>query len=445
MNIGKKIQENQKQRDTQFKNFASLAGLSAETMDEVIKSRFQRPWEQLKASQKRGRLLSEQFLRCYNKNPYGEDEPQLVAWRSLFMPTEIIYAMNMVPFTAEMAAAHLAMSDIAQGRLEIAEGYEFSQDICSFIKTIAGAIFEDLFPTPDVILTSSHLCDPAAKFSAYAAEKYNRPEFVLDIPYGLWEYRDNPGKLDYAVDYVAEQLEEMVSFINDETGTRLDENKLADAVEWTNRAAEWLRKGNDLAYYKGVKLGSGSKELDYAANLMQTWGIPEVVDVYKTRYEELETAAREAEQKEETQRKPRVVWAHLKPYYKNQIMSYIEQKVDIVGTQVNYTYWDRLNPDEPFRSIARKTILTPGYCPVIPRTRVFLETMRQGDGVIAFYPKSCRHFHSSAKIEEETLKKAGIPMLTIDGDCIDNRGDDFFVLKTRIDRFIKKMENQMRK
>jgi hypothetical protein len=30
-------------------------------------------------------------------------------------------------------------------------------------------------------------------------------------------------------------------------------------------------------------------------------------------------------------------------------------------------------------------------------------------------------------------------MLTIDGDCIDNRGDDFLVLKTRIDRFLKSL------
>jgi hypothetical protein len=42
-------------------------------------------------------------------------------------------------------------------------------------------------------------------------------------------------------------------------------------------------------------------------------------------------------------------------------------------------------------------------------------------------------------MEAEALKKAGIPMLTIDGDCIDNRGDDFLVLKTRIDRFLKSL------
>jgi hypothetical protein len=40
-------------------------------------------------------------------------------------------------------------------------------------------------------------------------------------------------------------------------------------------------------------------------------------------------------------------------------------------------------------------------------------------------------------MEEESSRAAGIPMLVIDGDCIDNRGDDFMVQKTRIDRFLK--------
>jgi hypothetical protein len=68
-----------------------------------------------------------------------------------------------------------------------------------------------------------------------------------------------------------------------------------------------------------------------------------------------------------------------------------------------------------------------------------IDAIPEGHGAVAFYPKSCRHFHSSSRIEAELFKKAGIPLLTIDGDCIDNRGDDFLVLKTRIDRFMKRL------
>jgi benzoyl-CoA reductase/2-hydroxyglutaryl-CoA dehydratase subunit BcrC/BadD/HgdB len=434
------IEENTKQREIQFRNFAAAAGLSEEIVIEAMKTRFAKPWPELTASQKRGRLLSEQFLACYNKTSDGKMKYQRVAWRSLFMPTEILYAMDLMPFTGEMAAAQLAMSGLSAARLETAEGNGFSPDLCSFIKTCAGATLEDIFPSPDIIFTTSHLCDPAAKFATYVSRKYGRPEFVLDIPYGVWGCGSQDiemKKINEAVDYVASQIENMVEFITAHTGVKLEEARLREVIDWTNQARKWFKLGNDVTYNKGTiaTVKRGSKDLDYAANLMQTWGTREIVDVYETRYHEFmacENAMRSSS-------KPRIVWGHLRPYYKNDIVDYIEEKADIVASQVNFIFWDELDPNDPFRSIARKTILNPAYCPLQYRIDLYIREIQRGDGIIAFYPKSCRHFHSGARMEAEALKKAGIPMLTIDGDCIDNRGDDFLVLKTRIDRFLKSL------
>jgi benzoyl-CoA reductase/2-hydroxyglutaryl-CoA dehydratase subunit BcrC/BadD/HgdB len=139
-----------------------------------------------------------------------------------------------------------------------------------------------------------------------------------------------------------------------------------------------------------------------------------------------------------------VVWFHLRPYYRNNVLEYIEERADIVQTQVNYVFWDELDAKDPYRSMASKLLFHPGYCPVAIRTQMIIERMQKGDGIIAFYPKSCRHFHSSARIEAELFKNAGIPFLIIDGDCIDSRGDDFLVLKTRIDRFLKSLQSHTR-
>jgi benzoyl-CoA reductase/2-hydroxyglutaryl-CoA dehydratase subunit BcrC/BadD/HgdB len=427
-------EENKEQRAIQFKNFAALTGLSDEVVENGIRSQFSKPWHKLKASQKRGRLLSEQFLRSYNKSPIGEVAYQRVVWRSLIMPTEFFYAMNLMPFTVEMAAAQLAISNLAIGRLETAECNGFSQDLCSFIKTGAGAVLENIFPSPDVIITTSHLCDPAAKFAAFIAQKYKRPEFVIDIPYGMWSLDSDQKQLDESVDYVAGQLKEMVRFITNNTGAELDTEELSRVIKQTNEARYWLKLGNDLAHSSKTGIMRGSKDLNYATNLTQTWGTKEIVDVYKERFAELEAAARA---KQYLSDKPRVLWSHLRPYYDNNLLAYIEEKANIVDSQVNYVFWDELDPRDPFRSIARKAMLHPAYCPLKKRIELTIERRPKGDGIIAFYPKSCRHFHSCARMEEETARAAGIPMLVIDGDCIDNRGDDFLVQKTRIDRFLK--------
>ncbi len=439
-----RVKQNTEQRKIQFGNFAAMTGLDEDAMTEAAAAQFAVPASELSASHKRGRLLADQLLRSFNKRPGQSDIYQFVAWRSLFMPTEIIYAMGIMPFTIEMFAAHLGMSGLAGGRLETAEGSGFSPDLCSFIKTGAGAMIEDILPSPDIILTTSHLCDPAAKFAAHTAHRYNRPEFVLDIPYGIWSLGSSISdirKLNEAVGYVACQLEDMAEFITRETGIKLDMPKLTEIIGRTNEARRWLMMGNDLARYANPVISKGSKELNYAANLMQTWGTEEIVDVYRTRYEEFQAGGRSGRT---ASSRPRIIWFHLRPYYHNTLLGYIEDHADIVHSQVNHVFWDEMDLNDPFRSIARRVLMSPAYCPVRQRTEMIIDNMHKGEGIIAFYPKSCRHFHSSARIEAEMMKQAGIPMLTIDGDCIDNRGDDFLVLKTRIDRFFKSLRLQAR-
>ena len=305
-------------------------------------------------------------------------------------------------------------------------------------------MIEDILPSPDILLTSTHICDPSAKFAMYAAHKYNRPEFVLDIPYSVWSYGpDEEGKKRYedAVSYVADQLGDMVRFISSETGAVFDEAKLIETIELANEARKWFLLGYKFLLEEPGAV-QGSKDMDYAVNLMQTWGTEQIVDVYKSRYDELRAAAKK---KSAAGEKPKVRWAHLRPYYANTLIDYIEEKADIIGSHVNYIYWDEMDARDPFRELARKTVLTPTYCQVGTRSSLILQAMNKGEGLIAFYPKSCRHYHSSARMEQETFKKNGIPMLILDSDCIDNRGDDFLIQKTRIDRFLKSLEQgQMR-
>jgi len=303
----------------------------------------------------------------------------------------------------------------------------------------AGAMLLDILPQPDVILTSTHLCDPAAKLAEYASAKYRRPEFVLDVPYGAWSWLQEEGgaaRLEEAVDYVAAQLVKMAAFMTEVTGARLELSELRRAVSHANEAARWLSMGNRFAYYHHKPLLRGSKDMDHAANLMQTWGTPELADIYRTRYEELRAAAEDAP---EAAARPRIVWAHLRPYYPNFLLDYIEERADIAGSIVNYSYWENMDVDNPFRAVAQRTLLNPAYSPLESRVELYARVIKPGDGIIAFYPKSCRHFHCSGRMEAESFRSRGIPMLVIDGDCIDDRGDDFLVVKTRIDRFLKEL------
>jgi len=440
------IKENTAQRKVQVKNLLRVNGLEGIDPGDAVKMAFPKAFDTLSPSAKRGYLNTEQFFNAYNINTNGEFVYQPVAWRSLFVPTEIMYAMGLLPFTTEMVASQLAMTGAARERIETAEANNFSGDLCSFMKTVAGGVIEDIFPTPDVLITSTHLCDPSAKYAELAAHKYQRPEFILDIPYGLYDLAASSDekdikRVDEGVDYVYKQLLEMITFVTEHTGLTLQEKKLSQVIRWTNEARTWLNEGNDVILQQRTATKKGVRELDYAANLMQTWGTERIVDVYKSRCKDY----RASTAPDESETRPRIAWFHLRPYFKTPLMAYLDERIDITVSQVNFAFWEPLDPADPIRSIARRTVLHPAFSSVTARTDIAIDEIpKDTEGIIAYYPKSCRHFHGGSIMENEMFKKAGIPILTIDGDCIDDRGDDFPIVKTRVDRFLKSIKKHPR-
>ena len=439
MNREQVIKENTEQRKIQIENLLCARGLEGIAPKDAVKMAFPKAFEELSPSAKRGYLNTEQFFNAYNFNTQGEFEYHHLAWRSLFVPTEIMYAMDLLPFTTEMVASQLAMSGMARERIETAEAHNFSGDLCSFMKAVAGGVIEDIFPTPDILITSTHLCDPSAKNAELASHHYNRPEFVLDIPYGLYDMSIHGSEKDLkrveeGVEYVCQQLHKMIAFVTEHTGLRLEDEKLRQVIRWTNQARAWLKEGNDVTLHQRTTAKKGVRELDYAANLMQTWGTERAVDVYKSRCIEYKASV---EPKSKGTR-PRIVWFHLRPYFKTPLMAYLDEKIDLSGSQINFVYWEPLDPADPIRAIARRTALHPAFSSITARTAITIDEIPDDtDGIIAYYPKSCRHFHGGSIMENETFKKAGIPILTIDGDCVDDRGEDFPIVKTRVDRFMK--------
>ena len=446
MNNEQMIKENTEQRKVQVENLLRINGLEGISPSDAVKMAFPKAFEDLSPSAKRGYLNTKQFFNAYNLETTGESSYHHVAWRSLFAPTEIMYAMNLLPFTTEMVASQLAMTGSARERIETAEAHHFSGDLCSFMKAVAGGVIENIFPTPDILITSTHLCDPSAKYAELAAHTYKRPEFILDIPYGLYDLmlsgsEEDLKRVDEGVEYVYEQLKKMIAFITEHTGLTLEDEKLRQVIQWTNEARTWLNEGNDVILSQRTTVRKGVRELDYAANLMQTWGTEGIVDVYKSRCKEYK--ANIDPKTDDT--KPRITWFHLRPYFHTPLMSYLDERIDISCSQGNYAFWEPLDPSDPIRSIARRTVLHPAFASVTARTNFAIDAItKDTDGVIAYYPKSCRHFHGGSIMENEILKKAGIPILTIDGDCVDDRGEDFPIVKTRVDRFLKSIKKNPR-
>ena len=387
------------------------------------------PFYTLKASRKRLNVIANYFRKAYRKD-------SKVVYRSVIMPTEIFFAMDLVPVCMETVSAMLASSALSPRAINVAEQNHYSRDLCSFTRCTLGAALEDYLPTPDFLACTSYYCDDTPKLFYILSKLYGKNYFLLDIPYDY--------KSEEAVEYLAGQIRQMTSALEEKFEQKLDHDKLAEVIHLSNEARDYFVKVNELRENIPAPI-SGGEAIDYAALLAFTWGSKEMVDICKALYEDVKERV-EANTKATNSKKIRILWRHLKPYYSDTLIEFIEKDLncDIAFEEINYIHWERLDPKDPFRSLARKLILNSPVGPIehwMKDSFGLLEKYKI-DAVISFTHWGCRQLASTNQIFKDGLKARGIPMLELGGDCIDSRDYSFQQLKTRTQAFIEMIRGE---
>ena len=385
------------------------------------------PFYSLKATGKRLRIIASLFRKAYSPE-------SIVAWRNTFVPTEMLFALDIIPFAAEANCAMFSGSDLSVKPLDIAESNYYSADTCSFLRTVIGTTIADYMASPDFLISTSHYCDGAAKVFYDVSKRYSKDFFLLDTPY------DN--KTKEAVSYVASQIENIMEKMAKKIGIKINYSKFSEIIVNSNEATKYLRLVNELR--KNVPAPMlGGESIDYAAMTANFWGLKEAIELYKLLYEELKervdkglgTVAEE---------KHRILWRNLRAYHSPAIMDYLEIKrgAIIAFEETNYVHWEDMDPKKPYISLAKKILSNPPIGKIenwITKTLEVVEDYKI-DGVIEFAHRGCRHLNSAASIVRKELQVRGIPFLILDGDCIDGRDYSDKQIKVRVDAFLELLE-----
>ena len=383
------------------------------------------PFYTLGASHKRVKVVANFFRKAYREN-------SKVVYRSVIMPTEIFFAMDMVPICLEMVSAMLAASNIGPRAINVAEQNHYSRDLCSFTRCTLGAAIENYLPTPDFLACTSYYCDDTAKLFYILGKMYNKEYSLLDIPY---DYKN-----ESSVEYVSAQLQKMVKTLEARLGRKLDFDKLSESVRFSNEAREYFLKVNELRTNVPAPI-SGGEAIDYAALLAFTWGSKEMVDVCRLLYEDVKEKVDANNRNPQKSKKIRILWRHLRPYYNDTLLEFIEKDLncEIAFEEINYIHWGAMDPKDPFRSLARKLILNSPVGPVehwMADSFGLLEKYKI-DAVISFTHWGCRQLASTNQMFKDELEKRSIPMLELGGDCIDGRDYSIQQMKTRTQAFVE--------
>ena len=420
-------------RDRQQWNRVLSSPLSYSLMGGVLKlSRGSWPMESM---YRMGQFALNEIGRAYTgKAP--------VVWSSAFFPVELAWGLGLCPFSPEVAAAYIVLLGFGEETLNMGEQAGYSRDICSFHRCVAGAASVGNLPRPAALLASTHLCDGAPLLFQNMADLYRSPLLALDIPYN---------SCPEAVHYVAEQLEQLWLSLADLTSRHPDKAGLAEAIRRSDSFRAQIQRANDLRCRVPSPV-SGNDMLGFIYLFFAGQGSREAAEIATVLANEIERRTIGARARDrrgwQTGRPPekhRLLWMHLKPYYSDELMNFLEQEGAVLAMEeFSYIYWPPLDPEQPFLSLARKALSHFTVKPVTERINVMAGLARKYrvDGIVHFSHHGCRTACGGALMIKEALQEAGWPVLVLEGDCLDGRNEACGGMLTRLQAFLEILQER---
>ncbi len=346
---------------------------------------------------------------------FSTDKSKPLVWRNLFFPTEILNAMDCRIRTLETYAALFGRkADKVKEALGRAAQKGFDGQTCSFLRMLEGMELEK----PDYVVSTMQPCQQAERVFADLVRE-------LDIPDRLYSLQTPiNGHSRNAVEMMADGLAESVSLMERAFGRKLDPARLEEACRLSNEAAALAKKCAHLRF-TSPPLVRGSEAIYNAVVFSQLWGTQDLVDIQQAYYEELLAKKEWAEKRYALGDTHRLLWLHLPPFYDSKHLDFVEKTCNapIVFEETNFVAWEPLDPKDPYRSLAKK-LLQSGFLDPSLRVEYVKKAIPAGqfNGVILYthgFGRCSLADRAFSKQLRETLDAVGVPLLALEGDCMD--------------------------
>ena len=382
----------------------------------------------LKFGQDSSLLPSQKYLGeiCMRYTRKPMHNPQKSALVNLFMPCEILHAMDIYPMCVEGFAAFLSGGKSERVCLENAEGRGVSDTYCSFHRALLGAVYSDMIKKPGFIITTNTVCDSNySTFNAIAGH-FKSPKFFIDVP---------GEESEAALDYVKDQLVRMIKFLEDTSGKKLNPEKLTEAIANSNRAVDANERFINELSVKQMPTNATLEMYRLLTNHILL-GTEEAAKFYEMLAEDVQRCG--------TGGKKRILWCHVLPFGMKVMSSWFSDDgpYQLLPTDLHYDSMMCLNPDDPIQSMAERLIRNHFNGNVTNRIESVLGMAEKlnADGAVLFCHWGCKASNGSIFMVKDALKDKGIPSIVIDGDACDSRNMSEGQFTTRMQAFFEVLE-----
>ena len=381
------------------------------------------------------------------------DDPPTVSMMISGNCVEILEGFGAEPIYPEINALQLAIRHQSLDPILVAEEMGYAGDNCAYVKADIGAWVKGITPTgtpipkPTLALCNFVGCNTYIKWYEHIAAFTGAPLFMLDVPF-MREEEPSPE----AVEYVVQQLRELIARLEQLTSRRFDWERFAAAVACSAETEELWSQIKRLAKKSPTPFDAYFDAITLMGPLYVYRARPEGVEFFRVALAEMEERVRNGEGIHERE-KFRVVVEGPPPYpffraFRDMFARWGASAVASTYSTVGglWEFGFRHDPASPLESVARHmlqhNVTNRNYLQRYEQIAKYVDEWN-ADGLIIHFVKSCRLFSAGqGDMRDYFTKVLGIPTLYIESDLEDPRYFSSAQIKNRIDAFFESLEHR---
>ena len=374
---------------------------------------------------------SREYLQSYTAGLLAKmlKDPSGSAVVNIFLPCEILHAMDIPVMAPEALAVYVANTACEKVFLERAEAEGASPSFCSIHRGLLGLAEADVLKKPALVANTTLACDANQLSFRHLAKLWDVPHVVIDVPYSVSEE---------SVAYVAEQLRVLAETAQEATGKTLDPERLKECVAAGIRTQEAYRKTIALRGAKHLPEALTPELLNVVTNHLYL-GLPEGEEFMERLIRDLEAAPAHTSEK-------RILWMHILPNWQESVKEIFQgadnRRAEIVGCDLAFDSLMEMDPQKPYESMARRIVYTSYNGPAMRRIERNLEFAKElrAEGILIFCQWGCKQTQGIAYAAKKVFEENGFPTLILDGDACDRANGGSEQIVTRANAFVEQLE-----
>ncbi|MDP6346939.1 MAG: 2-hydroxyacyl-CoA dehydratase family protein [Dehalococcoidia bacterium] len=388
-------------------------------------------------------LMYYQLLhRYYSDIRNAVDEGKPLVAHTVTLPMEILYALDVVPYLTEVVAmCQTHLQNLYEESLSAAKAFGLTPEICSAHRILLGNILKGWVPRPTAAIWSNLVCDNTAKSSQVISEMYGTPGYFLDRAYAFSEPE---------VKYFTRELEDMITFLEQATGRKMNWDRLSEAVARSQEIFDLQEEIAEIRKSIPSPIRNRGSMLQHLISFYLP-GWPEAVDFFRMMRDEVKETAEQS--KGYTQKENfRLAMYYEPPMWGWKILDWMERAHGAaIVTEPCWNYWGdmELNTSNPLEALARKTFARPvcwqfnGPAENIARDMVRGSREYRAEGAFTFCHVGCRQSCAVNRMVSDALSQdLEIPFFSIDCDFGDPTITPMGEVQERLESFFEILEDR---